>query len=100
MNELEKARKEIEVIDRQMAGLFERRMELSTVIGRFKAENDLPVRDPEREKTLTERNLSFIGNGDLKAYYADFLGKVIDLSCEYQRKLIDENQTDGGGTET
>ena len=98
MNELEKARKEIEEIDRQMAELFERRMEMSALIGAYKAENGLPVRDPEREKKLTEKNLSYIENGDLTPYYAWFLKNVIELSCEYQRKITD-GKPDSGGTE-
>lgn len=96
MNELETARKEIESIDTEMAELFERRMELSAVIGEYKAGNGLPVRDPEREKKLTERNLSHIKNGDLKPYYVEFLGKTIELSREYQQKLINEKHTDSG----
>lgn len=88
MNEFENARKEIEIIDRQLVELFERRMEMAAVIGEYKSENGLPVRDHDREQTLTERNLSFIKNNDIKPYYAEFLGKIIDLSCEYQQKII------------
>ena len=89
MDELENARKEIEKIDRELAALFERRMELSAVIGKYKAENGLPVRDPDRERALTEKNLSYLKNGKFQPYYAAFLRKVIDLSCEAQQKIID-----------
>ena len=97
MNELEKIRNEIEMIDRQMAELFVRRMEMSARVGEYKAENALPVRDAERERKLTEKNLSYIENGDLQPYYAAFLRKVIDLSCEYQQKLIDGKSAERGG---
>ena len=89
MNELENARKEIDKIDRELAALFERRMELSAAIGKYKAENSLPIRDYDRERKLTERNLALMENGEIKPYYAEFLRKVIDLSCEYQQKIVD-----------
>ena len=90
MNQLENARKEINAIDREMAELFERRMKISAVIGQYKYENTLPVRDSEREQTLTEKNLSYIKNSEIKTYYTEFLGKIIELSCEYQQKIRDE----------
>ena len=89
MNELENARKEIDKIDRELAALFERRMEISAVIGEYKAKNSLPIRDYDRERKLTERNLALMENGEIKPYYAEFLRKVIDLSCEYQQKIVD-----------
>ena len=90
MNELENARKEINEIDREIAALFERRMKMSALIGKYKYENALPVRDAERERLLTEKNLSYITNSEIKPYYVDFLGRIIDLSCEYQQKLREE----------
>ena len=92
MNEIEKARNEIENIDRRLAELFEHRMELSAVIGEYKSENSLPVRDPIRERTLTEKNLTYIENKDIKPYYTAFLEKIIDLSCEYQQKIIERRR--------
>ena len=89
MNELENARNEIEKIDRTMAELFERRMGISAVIGQYKAENALPVCDHEREQKLTEKNLLYIENENIKPYYGEFLGKIIELSCKYQQKIID-----------
>ena len=90
MNELERARNEISSIDREMAELFERRMKMSAVIGQYKYENALPVRDAKREQLLTEKNLSYIQNSEIKPYYTEFLGQIIDLSCEYQQKIMDE----------
>ncbi len=92
MNELENARKEIENIDRQLAELFERRMKMSAVIGEYKSRNALPLRDRTRERILTEKNLSYIENKDISPYYAEYLRKIIDLSCEYQQKIIDRRR--------
>lgn len=96
MNELEKARNEIEKADKELAGLFEHRMEMSAVIGEYKAKNGLPVRDEKRECELTEKNSAYVENGDIKPYYAEFLRKVIELSCEYQQKIINGKKDCGG----
>lgn len=95
MNDLENARMEIEKIDRELAELFERRMEMSAVIGKYKAENGLPIRDPDRERLLTKKNSSYLKNAELQPYYAAFLRKVIDLSCEVQQTI--HRKTDLGG---
>ena len=50
MNELEKARKEIEAIDSQMASLYEQRMDAVRHVISYKMENNLPVYDKQREK--------------------------------------------------
>lgn len=95
MNELEKARNEIDGIDRQMAELFEKRMEISAAIGAYKRKNSLPIRDAHRERELIESNLSHIGNSALKPLYIRFMDKVMELSREYQSK----NTAAGDGAE-
>ena len=87
MDGLEEAREGINDTDRQMAALFCRRMEYSRIIGDYKAAHGLPIRDEDRERTLRERNLSYIASPEMKEYYGHFLDAVIDISCEYQQKL-------------
>ena len=50
MNELEKSRVEIDEIDREMARLFERRMNVCADIAKYKKEHALPIFDPAREQ--------------------------------------------------
>ena len=89
MDELAKARKEIERIDREMLKLFEERMECSRIIADFKKTNAVSIRDPEREKKLVAKNRELVENREIEGYYIDFLRKIIDISCAYQSKLID-----------
>ena len=89
MDELVNARKEIERIDREMLKLFEERMECSRKIAGFKKINGIPIRDPEREKELIVKNRGLVENREIEGYYTDFLRKMIDVSCEYQSKLIE-----------
>ena len=84
MSELETAREEINDIDRQMAELFEKRMEISAMIGEYKRKNSLPVRDAKRERELTEKNLTYIKKSSLRLLYIEFLNKLMELSRDCQ----------------
>lgn len=54
-DDLDGWRKEIRAIDRELITITARRMELALKIGRFKAENQLPVKDFRVEKEVIER---------------------------------------------
>ena len=88
MNELETSRNEISRIDAEMAKLFEQRMQAAAVIAKYKKQHGLSVKDAVREKELIDRDRKLIENADIESYYVQFLRKTIDLSCEYQSKLL------------
>ena len=88
MSELEKARKDIERIDREMAKLFEERMRAVEEVAAYKKEKGLPVKDPEREKQLIEKNTAHIANVAYKPYYIRFEKALFRVSSEYQKRLI------------
>ncbi len=89
MNELQEARNEISAVDAEMAKLFERRMRAAAVIADYKRKNGLSVKDEAREEELIKRNRSYIDSADIESYYVQFLRKTIDLSCEYQARLME-----------
>lgn len=84
------ARGSIEKIDRQMAALFEERMQCAKDIALYKKANDLPVFDAVREKQLLDKNSGYINDENLKDYYREFLNDMMDISKEYQRNIIDD----------
>ena len=88
MNELELSRKEICRIDAEMARLFEERMQVCRTIADYKKQHGLSVRDSARETELIARNKSYIQDADVAAYYGSFLRNVIDLSCQFQTRLM------------
>lgn len=88
MNELDKARKDINEIDEEMARLFERRMQAGEAIARFKQEHGLSVKDPAREAQVIERGRERISDPVIEAYYVDFLKNNIELSCNYQERIL------------
>lgn len=88
MNKLDEARNEITNIDAEMAKLFEKRMAATEQVAMYKKEHAISIRDKARETELIKNNKSHITNPEIEAYYGDFLQNVLDLSCEYQTKLL------------
>ena len=58
MNELERARKQIDAIDAQAAALFAQRMEAVAAVASYKAEKGLPVFDAAREEAVIRRGMA------------------------------------------
>ena len=88
MDDLQKWRDSISDIDREMAQLFEKRMEASAGIAGYKKEHGLSVKDKSREELLISKNRSYIKNSEIEEYYVDFLKGTIDISCRYQERLL------------
>lgn len=88
MNKLETARQEINRIDAEMARLFEQRMQAAKLVAEHKMERGLPIKDAAREAALIERNSAYIEDDTIREYYTQFLRATIDVSCNYQRRLM------------
>lgn len=86
--DLQVLRDEIQAIDKEMAVLFEKRMHLAKGVIRCKLEKGLPVQDLDREVKLIEADLHYISDPEMKEYFVRFLHNVMELSKEYQRKLM------------
>ena len=84
---LEEARKIINEIDEQMAGLFVRRMKAAEMVFEYKKEFGLPVQDVKREAAVIERNSAFVEDDLLRGYYIDHLKHMMSLSRAYQYRL-------------
>ena len=88
MEDINAARTKINEIDEKMAALFEERMQAARVIAAYKKEHGLPIYDAERERSLLERNRSFIHDHEISAYYTRFFGDMTAISKQYQERLI------------
>ena len=85
---LTEAREIINEADREMACLFEKRMEAVRRIASWKKEHGLPILDAKREQEVIERNLRCIQSDDLRGDYELFIRNVMACSRGYQRRLI------------
>ena len=99
MNKLEMSRNEISRIDLEMAKLFEERMKVCEAIAAYKKECGLSIRDSARELDLINRNRKLIQSADVESYYVQFLRKTIDLSCDYQARIMNGMRVAYSGVE-
>ena len=88
MEELQKCREEINRIDTELARLFEERMQMSKIIGEYKKERALPVKDEAREQAIIEKGVGRVADAELKPYYVDFQKSVMNISCAFQEQII------------
>ena len=87
MTDLERARQTINEVDREMARLFERRMDAVRLVAEYKKEHGLPIEDRVREAEVLLRNLQYLENADNQPYYAGVLQAVIEQSKRFQFDL-------------
>lgn len=89
MESLQNARNEIDVIDQEMAKLFQRRMEVCRDIAEYKRERGLPILDATRENAVIAKGLARIADPQLQEYYACFLRDMMKTSRNYQARLTE-----------
>ena len=99
MTDLSEARKNIEAIDKEMAELFTRRMQCSHSIAEYKQANGIPILDSGREKALIEKNEAYIEDNELRPYYKQFMQGIMDISKQYQHKLMEQARIAYSGIE-
>ena len=68
MKTLEECRKELDIIDKQVIELFEKRMNVIKDVALYKKENSLPILDEQREKMMLETNVKKFKNIGLRKY--------------------------------
>ena len=60
MSDLDQARKAINEADREIARLFEQRMEAVRQVAEYKKEHGIPVEDTAREEHIVRKNAAYI----------------------------------------
>ena len=70
--DIKEIRQEINQIDKDMATLFEKRMNLVKDVAVYKKERALPLYDEARENEIISSNSSYIQNEEVKNYYGYF----------------------------
>ncbi len=90
MRSLEELRDEIDQIDQALIQLFEKRMHSVKEIALYKEHHHLPVFQPEREKIVIEKNLSYLTDQELDCYAREWVQKTIEESKNYQRLCLEK----------
>lgn len=86
---LEEARKIINEVDAEMAGLFLRRMEAAKLVAAYKKDHGMPILDAKREEEVILRNGERIEDPVLRGHYTNFLRGTMQVSRAYQRQLME-----------
>ena len=88
MSNIDELRDKINCIDKDMALLFEKRMNIVKEVANYKKENFLSITDENRENDVILKNANNINDDNIKEYYTNFIKNNIDLSKKYQEKLL------------
>lgn len=98
MEELKGYRDQIDIIDRQLADLFQQRMDVVDKVGRYKLERDMPVLDARREQEVLAAKAALTRDEGMAADLAALFEQVMAISRRRQRKLVKENAEEPGYT--
>jgi len=87
---LEEIRKEIDGIDDAMSELFEKRMAMVLNVAKYKKENNLPIVNLEREKSILER-VTKGQSRELATTTRAFFANIIALATTYEEMIIGQD---------
>ena len=99
MESLKSAREKINLIDKEMAKLFEERMKCAESIAAYKKERGLAIYDKAREEDIIRRNSEYVSDPTVREYYVSFLKNNMSVSRDYQKRLMQGARIAYSGTE-
>lgn len=85
MTEINEIRKQIDIIDKEMAMLFSKRMDLIKEIKKKKKKDNIDIVDNNRENNIKEENIKYVSE-EYKNEYLEFIENILSISKNYQRK--------------
>lgn len=85
-------RSEIDTIDKELINLFERRMEISKNIAKYKSENNMQIFDGSREKEVIEKNLKRLSKKEYEKVTKLFISTLMDLSKSLQEEIVSKEE--------
>ena len=91
MNELKLLRDEIDVIDRQIAALFQQRMGVTYQVGQYKVRNHMNVLDERREKEVLAAKAALTDDPAMQGDLTTLFESIMSISRKQQRRLVQEN---------
>lgn len=91
MERLNNLRVEIDNIDKQMAKLFEQRINLVKQIAQVKKEINYPSYDQGRETFILIRNGAYIEDKDIRMMYFEMMRKQFELTKKMQEEILHQS---------
>lgn len=96
MEELKQYRDQIDAIDRQLADLFQQRMDVVDRVGQYKLARNMPVLDAKREQEVLAAKAALARDETMSADMAALFENLMAISRRRQRKLIREDGMEPG----
>ena len=84
--ELDKARTEINKIDKEIVKLLEKRFNIVNEIGNYKRKQGLPIYDEAREKQVVEYCISYLENKEYSKYIGDIYFQIMKCGKDLQQE--------------
>jgi monofunctional chorismate mutase len=84
--ELDKARTEINKIDKEIVRLLEKRFNIVNEIGNFKKKQGLSIYDEAREKQVVESCTSYLENKEYSKFIDDIYFQIMKCSNDIQQE--------------
>lgn len=88
MDKLNEARGIINETDKQIAELFEKRMQAVKQVAEYKKERGLPIFDSSREAEVVNANCENITDEQIKEFYVPFIKNTMEVSKRYQHRIM------------
>ena len=85
--DLQELRQQIDRIDNSLVDLFQKRMDVSAEIARYKQDQNLPVHDPDRERQKLHELSGKVKEGR-KAYITALYSLLFELSRAEQERIM------------
>jgi len=86
--ELHDLRSRIDEIDDELVSLFQKRMDISAEVARYKLEHDMPVYDPVREREILDKLSCRVGE-ERKSSITALYSLLFELSRAEQDRILD-----------
>lgn len=87
---LEKQRKKIDAIDRQLVALFEERTSVVEEVAQIKLQHQMPILDSGREEQVIAKVQSYLTQPELEQEVKEWFVELMRISREHQQKWMNE----------
>ena len=91
MERLNELRIKVDEIDKQMAKLFEQRMNIVKQIAEVKKEINYPSYDQGRETFILIRNGAYIEDKEVRIMYFEMMRKQFELTKKMQEEILHQS---------
>ena len=87
-------RDKLDVIDKQILELFEKRMDIAKNVAKYKIENNKPVLDPIREEQKLKATADMINNKEYEQGAVELFTQLMSMSRKLQYKMVAKKEDD------